>query len=86
MIEQAAVWIAAAKRPVVLAGGGIHGSGAWSELAHLQELASLPVCTTNMGKGGVNEHHPLSLGVLGSLTGPRSLGIHTRQFLEEADL
>jgi acetolactate synthase-1/2/3 large subunit len=39
-----------------------------------------------MGKGTVNEHHPLSLGVLGSLTGPRSLGIHTRKFLEEADL
>ncbi|KQY18566.1 acetolactate synthase catalytic subunit [Rhizobium sp. Root482] len=86
MIEQAAMWIAAAQRPVVLAGGGVHGAGASSELAHLQELASLPVCTTNMGKGAVDEHHPLSLGVLGSLTGPRSLGAETRHFLEEADL
>jgi len=85
-IGQAAGWIATAKTPVVLAGGGVHGANAWTQLAHLQELASLPVCTTNMGKGAVNEHHPLSLGVLGSLTGPRSLGAQTRQFLEEADL
>jgi acetolactate synthase I/II/III large subunit len=86
VIKQAAVWIAAAAKPVVLAGGGVHGANASSQLAHLQELASLPVCTTNMGKGSVDEHHPLSLGVLGSLTGPRSLGVHTQQFLEEADL
>ncbi|MFT2214740.1 acetolactate synthase catalytic subunit [Rhizobium giardinii] len=85
-IIQAAAWIAAATMPVVLAGGGVHGANACTQLAQLQELASVPVCTTNMGKGAVNEHHPLSLGVLGSLTGPRSLGIHTRQFLEEADL
>lgn len=86
VIEQAAAWIVAAKRPVVLTGGGVHGANACSSLAHLQDLASLPVCTTNMGKGTVNEHHPLSLGVLGSLTGPGSLGVHTLQFLEEADL
>jgi acetolactate synthase-1/2/3 large subunit len=85
-IGQAAGWIAAAKTPLVLAGGGVHGANAWTQLAHLQELASLPVCTTNMGKGAVNEHHPLSLGVLGSLTGPRSLGAQTQQFLEAADL
>lgn len=86
VVEKAANWIAAASKPVILAGGGVHGSNACSALGHLQELASLPVCTTNMGKGTVNEHHPLSLGVLGSLTGPRSLGIYTRKFLEEADL
>lgn len=86
MIEQAADWIVAAKNPVVLAGGGVHGAGASVELAHLQDIASLPVCTTNMGKGTVDEHHPLSLGVLGSLTGPTSLGRHTVSFLTDADL
>ncbi|MFN7025785.1 MAG: thiamine pyrophosphate-dependent enzyme, partial [Pseudorhizobium sp.] len=40
----------------------------------------------NMGKGGVSEYHPLSLGVIGSLTGPMSLGHHTKVFIEEADL
>lgn len=86
LIDQAAEWIVAAKHPVVLAGGGVHGAGASAELAHLQEIASLPVCTTNMGKGAVDEHHPLSLGVLGSLTGPTSLGRHTVSFLADADL
>lgn len=86
LIDQAADWIAAAKHPAVLAGGGVHGAGASLELARLQEIASLPVCTTNMGKGTVDEHHPLSLGVLGSLTGPTSLGRHTASFLTNADL
>ncbi|WP_377278924.1 acetolactate synthase catalytic subunit [Rhizobium sp. R86522] len=86
LIEQAADWIASAKRPVVLAGGGVHGARASHELARLQHLASLAVATTNMGKGTVDEHHPLSLGVLGSLTGPASLGLHTATFLANADL
>jgi acetolactate synthase I/II/III large subunit len=86
LIDQAADLIVSAKRPVVLAGGGVHGAGASQELARLQELASLPVVTTNMGKGTVDEHHPLSLGVLGSLTGPASLGRHTVKFLANADL
>ncbi len=86
LIEQAADWIASAKRPVVLAGGGVHGARASQELARLQEVASLAVATTNMGKGSVDEHHPLSLGVLGSLTGPASLGLHTAPFLANADL
>lgn len=85
-IQVAARMIAEARAPVVLAGGGIHGAGAAMQLAALQERASLPVCTTNMGKGAVDEHHPLSLGVLGSLTGPRSLGLHTQRFLTDADL
>ena len=86
VIKRAARRIAEAERPVVLAGGGVHGAGASFELSRLQDLASLPVCTTNMGKGAVSEFHPLSLGVLGSLTGPRSLGTYTRPFVESADL
>ncbi|TIU76599.1 MAG: acetolactate synthase catalytic subunit, partial [Mesorhizobium sp.] len=45
-----------------------------------------PVFTTNMGKGAVNEFHPLSFGVLGSLVGPTSLGRFTRSLVEDADL
>lgn len=86
LLGKAADWIASAQHPIVLAGGGVHGAGASKELSRLQEIASLPVVTTNMGKGTVDEHHPLSLGVLGSLTGPTSLGRHTSQFLANADL
>jgi acetolactate synthase-1/2/3 large subunit len=85
-IDEAATLIAEASRPVVLAGGGGLSPGAPAALARLQELASLPVITTNMGKGAVDEHHPLSCGVLGALTGPASLGRHTRGLLTEADL
>lgn len=85
-LRQAAERIAAARSPVVIAGGGIHCSGAAQELAALQEEACLPVFTTNMGKGAVGEFHALSAGVLGALTGPRSLGFHSRELVSEADL
>lgn len=78
--------IATARSPVIIAGGGVHCGNAALELSRLQDLASLPVFTTNMGKGAVDEHHPLSGGVLTAINGPRSLGRHTRTMLEEADL
>lgn len=86
VLSQAAQWIGEAENPIIIAGGGVHAGGATAALARLQEQASLPVCTTNMGKGAVDEHHPLSAGVLGSLTGPRSLGSFTRKLVETADL
>lgn len=85
-IDEAARAISEARSPVVLAGGGVHAGGGATELALLQEMASLPVFTTNMGKGAVDEHHPMSAGVLGSLVGHRSLGRHSRALLDEADL
>lgn len=86
MIDTAAAWITSADFPVVLAGGGVHASGASDILSALQEEASLPVFTTNMGKGAVNETHPLSCGVLGALTGFGSIGRHAHQIMARADL
>ncbi|CAH1693695.1 Acetolactate synthase-1/2/3 large subunit [Hyphomicrobiales bacterium] len=85
-IEAAARAIATARHPVVMAGGGALSEGAPAALARLQDLAALPVFTTNMGKGAVNEHHALSCGVLGALVGPASLGRYSRTLLAEADL
>lgn len=85
-IGKAAALIAAARSPVVVAGGGVHCSNAAEELERLQEEAVLPVFTTNMGKGAVDEFHPLSPGVLGALTGPRSLGRHSLALISRADL
>jgi acetolactate synthase-1/2/3 large subunit len=85
-IAKAALLLAKARNPIVIAGGGIHGSGAAQELARLQEDASLAVLTTNMGKGAVNEFHPLSAGVLASLVGPRSLGHHSVALVQQADV
>lgn len=85
-LAEVASLIAVAKAPVVIAGGGVHCGGAAEELSLLQQQACLPVFTTNMGKGAVDEYHPLSAGVLGSLVGPRSLGRHSSVLVERADL
>jgi acetolactate synthase-1/2/3 large subunit len=85
-VAEAAKLIAEARMPVLLAGGGVHASGANDALAELQDLAHIPVFTTNMGKGAVAETHALSAGPLGSLVGPGSLGRHTRTLMNEADL
>lgn len=85
-IRAAAALIATATMPVVIAGGGATSRTASAALVRLQEMAHLPVFTTNMGKGAVDEMHPLSAGVLGALVGPRSLGRQTRALVEESDL
>ncbi|MBT5414946.1 MAG: acetolactate synthase catalytic subunit [Rhodospirillaceae bacterium] len=85
-IARAAELIATAKNPVVVAGGGVHVSQAQEELARLQDLASLPVATTMMGKGAVDEVHPLSLGVVGYVMGRQASSYAYRAMLEHADL
>ncbi|KAA2213573.1 acetolactate synthase catalytic subunit [Teichococcus oryzae] len=85
-VAEVAEAIAAARCPLVIAGGGVHISGAARELAELQEVAHLPVGTTVMGKGAVSEDHPLSLGVVGSSMGPNASSRHQRALIREADL
>ncbi|MGD9922632.1 MAG: thiamine pyrophosphate-dependent enzyme, partial [Pseudorhodoplanes sp.] len=62
-VLQAAGLIAAAKSPLIIAGGGVHISDAAADLVALAEMAAIPVATTNMGKGAIAEDHPLALGV-----------------------
>ena len=54
-----------AKRPLVLAGGGVHLSGAADTLTAFAEAQSLPVAHTMTGKGAVACTHPLSAGLFG---------------------
>ena len=56
----------ASSSPVVIAGNGVHASRAWSELAALADLLSIPVATTATGKSAMAEIHPLALGVFGN--------------------
>ncbi|MCT8971825.1 acetolactate synthase catalytic subunit [Microbaculum marinisediminis] len=85
-ISEAADLLAAAKAPLIIAGGGVHVSGAAEELAALQEAASLPVATTSMGKGAVSEAHPLSVGPVGYFMGTRGRTKFLRPMVEDADV
>jgi len=57
--------LAAAERPVIIAGGGSIISQAWDEVVRLAEALMIPVATTLSGKGVIPDEHPLSLGVVG---------------------
>ncbi|MCF8482760.1 MAG: acetolactate synthase catalytic subunit [Rhodospirillum sp.] len=85
-VAKAADLLAGARAPLVIAGGGVHSSDAAQALAALQEMASLPVATTVMGKGGVDETHSLSIGVVGYFMGPRGRTRHLRGLITEADV
>jgi acetolactate synthase I/II/III large subunit len=65
-IEWAARAIAAAKQPVIVAGGGVRLSSAAAEVVALAEKLSIPVATSVNGKGTILAGHPLSVGVVGS--------------------
>ncbi|MGE0719125.1 MAG: acetolactate synthase catalytic subunit [Alphaproteobacteria bacterium] len=86
MVAAAADLLAGAAHPLVVAGGGVHLSGAADVLAALQERAHLPVGTTSMGKGAVDEEHPLSLGVIGYFMGRRGMGKFMRPLVDRADV
>lgn len=64
-VARAATLLADAKRPVILAGGGVHISGAQDELTALAEEQAIPVGHTLSGKGAIACVHELSLGLFG---------------------
>ncbi len=65
MIKQAAGLIQKAKKPVIIAGGGVISSNASKELKELAELTRIPVIMTLMGLGAFPGTHELSLGMPG---------------------
>lgn len=85
-IGEACDLLANAQHPLVIAGGGIHLSDAASELATLQDEAHLPVMTTVMGKGAVDERHRLSLGVGGNNMGRLSPVRDFKPLIEKSDV
>lgn len=64
-VAQALKLIRQAKQPLLYVGGGAITAGAHGEIRELAERFNLPVTTTLMGIGAFDEHHPLSVGMLG---------------------
>ncbi|HET7147963.1 MAG TPA: biosynthetic-type acetolactate synthase large subunit [Candidatus Nitrosopolaris sp.] len=54
-----------AERPIIMGGGGVILSGAFSELQAVAEILVAPVVTTFKGKGSFPENHPLAMGPIG---------------------
>ncbi|WP_433799529.1 glyoxylate carboligase [Actinomycetospora sp. CA-084318] len=63
--------LAAAERPILVAGGGIVGADACAELVELAELLDVPVVPTLMGWGAIPDDHPLMAGMAGLQTAHR---------------
>ncbi len=85
-IALAAQLLAGADCPIVYAGGGVISSGAQQELRKLQDLAHVPIATSSMGKGSVDETLPLSLGVFGYFMAKRGMAKFMRPLVTDADV
>ena len=64
-VARAAGLLAEARRPMVLAGGGVHLSGAAATLTAFARALNLPVAHTMTGKGAIPCTDPLSAGLFG---------------------
>jgi acetolactate synthase-1/2/3 large subunit len=64
-VERAATLLRRAARPMILAGGGIHLSGAWDALQAFAEAGRIPVAHSISGKGAIACAHALSAGLFG---------------------
>ena len=80
-IEEATDLLKCAKKPYIIAGGGIHYSEAWNELAALSKQLGIPVGETHAGRGSIQSDFELLLGGTGHLGTPGAGRIS-----EEADV
>ena len=73
--------ITTAKRPIIVAGGGVLSSGATEELGALARKLSVPVATALNAKSAILDDDPLSVGVVGEYSRPTA-----NMAVSEADL
>jgi 3D-(3,5/4)-trihydroxycyclohexane-1,2-dione acylhydrolase (decyclizing) len=69
-IRAAVTLLRDAKRPFIIAGGGVHYSEAWAELKELAEALGIPVGETFAGRGALRDDSPLVLGGVGATGNP----------------
>jgi acetolactate synthase I/II/III large subunit len=75
LLQQAAQLIGQAKRPIILAGQGIKHANAHAEFKAFVEKSGIPVATTLLGIGVLDEDHPLNL---------RMMGMHGEAYVNQA--
>ena len=69
-ISRAVGVIRSARRPLIIAGGGVLYSGAQDTLRRLAEQTGIPVADTQAGKGALSWDHPQAVGGVGSTGTP----------------
>ncbi|GAB3695678.1 3D-(3,5/4)-trihydroxycyclohexane-1,2-dione acylhydrolase (decyclizing) [Saccharopolyspora tripterygii] len=80
-VSDAVEAIRSAHRPLIIAGGGTHHSGAERDLAELASATGIPVAETQAGRGCLRHDHPCAVGAVGH-TGTRIAD----ELAREADL
>ncbi|RZB14689.1 3D-(3,5/4)-trihydroxycyclohexane-1,2-dione acylhydrolase (decyclizing) [Streptomyces sp. F001] len=64
-LAEAVRTIRQARRPLLIAGGGVHHSRAEGALAEFAETTGIPVASTQAGKGSLPYDHPQDVGGIG---------------------
>lgn len=80
-VADAAAMLAVAKRPMIIAGGGVQYGGAVAELTAFAESHNIPVVETIAGRANLLADHPLNIGPVG-VTGSDS----ANAIAEQADV
>jgi indolepyruvate decarboxylase len=80
-VKEAAARVAAAKRPVIIAGIELHRYGLQADVVALAERAGIPIAATMLAKSVVSEVHPLYIGLYEGALGRRDV----TEFVEESD-
>jgi 3D-(3,5/4)-trihydroxycyclohexane-1,2-dione acylhydrolase (decyclizing) len=66
LVREVVILLKAAKRPLIISGGGTIYSEAVEELREFVEQFGIPVTETQAGKGVLNWNHPMNTGPIGS--------------------
>ncbi|HEY7880905.1 MAG TPA: 3D-(3,5/4)-trihydroxycyclohexane-1,2-dione acylhydrolase (decyclizing) [Streptosporangiaceae bacterium] len=69
-LHRAAAVLKSARRPLIVAGGGVIYADASAALRELAEATGIPVADTQAGKGALAWDHPLSVGGVGATGSP----------------
>ncbi|MEG3115258.1 3D-(3,5/4)-trihydroxycyclohexane-1,2-dione acylhydrolase (decyclizing) [Salinicola sp. 4072] len=70
-----------ARKPLIIAGGGVHYADACDTLGRFASQYGIPVAETQAGKGALSDRHPCNVGAIG-VTGSHA----ANRLAEEADL